>query len=122
MPKVVLVKAAKVPLDGPIRWPGFSADVDDVTFEALAALGAIEVAPESEPVADDAPEPEFEPDDPTEPEPDPEADAPDEADDAPEDMDRPKKVANLDTWQAYAHSVGIDPKGMTKAEIIAATA
>lgn len=108
-----------MPLDGPIRWPGYSADVDDATFEALAALGAIEVAPVSEPVADDAPE--LESDDPSGPEPDPEADAPDEADESPEDMDRPKKVANLDTWQAYARSVGIDPKGMTKAEIIAAT-
>lgn len=111
MPKIVLAKAARVPLDGPIRWPGYSADVDDATFDVLSALGVIEVAQEPDP----------EPDDPSEPEPDPEADAPDEVDEAPEGVERPKKVANLDTWQSYARSLGIDPKGMTKAEIIAAT-
>ena len=113
MPKIVLAKAAQVPLKGPIRWPGYTAEVDDATFDALSARGVLEVAPE--------PEPDPEPDDPSEPEPDPEADAPDEVDEAPEGVERPKKVANLDTWQSYARSLGIDPKGMTKAEIIAAT-
>lgn len=109
MPKIVLAKAARVPLDGPIRWPGYTAEVDDATFDALSARGVLEVAPELEP------DPEA--DDPSEPEPDPEA----EPDEVPEGVERPKKVANLDTWQAYARSLGIDPKGMTKAEIIAAT-
>ena len=125
MPKIVLAKAAQVPLKGPIRWPGYTAEVDDATFDALSARGVLEVAPEPEPdpEPDDPsePEPDPEPDDPSEPEPDPEADAPDEVDEAPEGVERPKKVANLDTWQSYARSLGIDPKGMTKAEIIAAT-
>lgn len=105
MPKIVLAKAAQVPLKGPIRWPGYTAEVDDATFDALSARGVLEVAPEPDP----------EPDDPSEPDPEP------EPDEVPEGVERPKKVANLDTWQAYARSLGIDPKGMTKAEIIAAT-
>lgn len=38
-----------------------------------------------------------------------------------DEVSRPKQAANLETWQAYARAVGIDTKGMTKQEIIAAT-
>ena len=38
-----------------------------------------------------------------------------------EEVSRPKQAANLETWEAYARARGIDTKGMTKQEIIAAT-
>lgn len=38
-----------------------------------------------------------------------------------EEVSRPKQAANLEAWETYARARGIDPKGMTKAEIIAAT-
>lgn len=48
----------------------------------------------------------------------PEADAvPEPAGGAPQ---RPRKAAALDAWRAYATAKGVDPKGMTKAELIAA--
>lgn len=105
-----------MPLDGPIRWPGYSAEVDGPTFDALKALGAVEVveapAEASAAVEDEPAEAPVEVES---------TDEPDEVEEAPEGMERPKKVANLETWQTYARSMGIDPKGMTKAEIIAAT-
>ncbi|MDK8768222.1 hypothetical protein QP932_06870 [Corynebacterium freneyi] len=60
---------------------------------------------------------------PSRPEPQPEsepgpASAPEAPADAPE---RPRKIAPVATWRAYAEDLGIDPKGLTKAEIIAAT-
>lgn len=52
-----------------------------------------------------------------EPEPDP-ASAPE----APaKTSERPRKTAPVTTWRAYAEDLGIDPKGLSKAEIIAAT-
>lgn len=42
---------------------------------------------------------------------------PEPAGDAPQ---RPRKAAALDAWRAYATAKGVDPKGMTKAELIAA--
>jgi hypothetical protein len=33
----------------------------------------------------------------------------------------PKRTESLDVWRAYAVKKGIDPKGLTKKEIIAAT-
>lgn len=48
----------------------------------------------------------------------PEAEAvPETAGGAPQ---RPRKAAALDAWRAYATAKGVDPKGMTKAELIAA--
>lgn len=38
-----------------------------------------------------------------------------------EEVSRPKQAANLEAWQAFARGLGIDTKGMTKQEIIAAT-
>lgn len=108
MPKIVLAKAARVPLDGPIRWPGYAADVDDGTFDVLSARGVLGGEP-PEVVESAAPEtPEVV--EPAAPEPSEE--------DAPK---RPKQAANIDTWQTYARALGIDPKGMSKQEIIAAT-
>ena len=33
----------------------------------------------------------------------------------------PKRTESLEVWRAYAAKLGIDPKGLTKREIIAAT-
>lgn len=38
-----------------------------------------------------------------------------------DEVSRPKQAANLEAWQAFARGLGIDTKGMTKQEIIAAT-
>lgn len=35
--------------------------------------------------------------------------------------DAPKRTASLDVWRDWAKKKGIDPKGLTKKEIIAAT-
>ena len=44
------------------------------------------------------------------------------ADDAPaEDVKRPAKTAPVDTWRKYAESLGVEVKGLSKQEIIAAT-
>lgn len=108
MPKIVLAKAARVPLDGPIRWPGYSADVDDATFDVLSERGVLaDEDPAPAPVTIDVEEQSA---------PVEEQSAP--VEDAPK---RPKQAANLETWQGYARALGIDTKGMSKQEIIAAT-
>ena len=44
------------------------------------------------------------------------------ADDEPvEDVKRPAKTAPVDTWRKYAESLGVEVKGLSKQEIIAAT-
>lgn len=104
-----------------IQWrghqPGDTITVDQATAEWLRRTGAtasdssIETAPATAP--EPVPEPELEtPDDP-DPAPAPEAPA--------KTSERPRKAAPVATWRAYAEDLGIDPKGLTKAEIIAAT-
>lgn len=116
MPQIVLAKAAQVPLKGPIRWPGYTAEVDDATFDALSARGVLAAEVPATIVVEQSPaEPPIET---------AEAEPPIEtAEDAPsaEELRRPKQAANLDAWETYARALGIDPKGMTKQEIIAAT-
>lgn len=92
-----------------IQWrghqPGDTITVDEPTAEWLQRTGA--TAPEP------VPEPELDtPDDP-DPAPAPEAPA--------KTSKRPARTAPVATWRAYAEAHGIDPKGLTKAEIIAAT-
>ena len=41
-------------------------------------------------------------------------------DSALESVPRPRRAAPVDEWRAYAESQGIDPKGMSKPELIAA--
>lgn len=44
------------------------------------------------------------------------------ADDEPaEDVKRPAKTAPVDAWRKYAESLGVEVKGLSKQEIIAAT-
>lgn len=109
MPRVTLAKSIRLPGDR-LRRVGEVVDVTDEVLGRFAPLGVFAVdAPATTPVEDK-----------------PQADAPTEdsgADDAPAvaAVKRPARTAPLDTWRAYAREQGIDPKGLTKAEIIAAT-
>lgn len=104
-----------------IQWrghqPGDTITVDEPTAEWLRRTGAtatdssIETAPATAP--EPVPEPEL--DTPDDPDPAPAPEAPTEA------PERPRKAAPVATWRAYAEAHGIDPKGLTKAEIIAVT-
>lgn len=107
MPQIVLVKAAQVPLKGPIRWPGYTAEVDDETFEALSARGVLAVEVPATVVVE-------------QPAVDVSATLEEETPSV-DQVRRPKQAANLDAWETYARALGIDTKGMTKQEIIAAT-
>lgn len=103
MTKVTLAKSIRLPGDR-LRRVGEVVDVSDEVHERFAPLGVF-VADEPAPVAEPAPAP-----------------AP-ESEPAPEQkgMKRPARTAPVDTWRAYAEAKGIDPKGLSKAEIIAAT-
>lgn len=91
------------------RWrryvPGDIADLDEVTAARLIKSGAA--------VASDGavPEPVAEPEPVLEAEP--------TSDPTPAGPERPKNAGRLEDWQAYARARGVDPKGMTKPEIIA---
>lgn len=103
MTKVTLAKSIRLPGDR-LRRVGEVVEVSDEVHQRFAPLGVFVV---DEP----APEPEPAPVPASEPEPAP----------GPTGMKRPAKTAPLDTWRAYAREHDIDPKGLTKAEIIAAT-
>ena len=101
--KVTLAKSIRLPGDR-LRRVGEVVDVSDEVHERFAPLGVFvvdEPAPEPEPAP--APDPE--------PEPAPEQ----------KGVKRPARTAPVDVWRAYAEAQGIDPKGLSKAEIIAAT-
>lgn len=99
---VTLAKSVRLPGDR-LRRVGEVVEVDDEVFASFSQLGVF-AAPAPEPAAP-AKRVEVEPV--AEPE-------------APAAVKRPRKTAPLDAWKAYAESKGIDPKGMTKAELIAA--
>lgn len=104
MRRVTLAKSIRFPGDR-LRLAGEVVEVDDGVFAEFVGRGVfVTGAPKpSEPV-----ERQREPEVSAEPEP---------AGDAPQ---RPRKAAALDAWRAYATAKGVDPKGMTKAELIAA--
>ena len=103
MPKVTLAKSIRLPGDR-LRRVGEVVDVSDEVRERFAPLGVfvsgdpapVQVKAEA-PVDERASEP-----------------------DAPR-VKRPARTAPVDTWRAYAEAQGIDPKGLSKAELIAAT-
>lgn len=76
-----------------LRKHRLAADADEVKVE--------EEAPKPEPVEEKVAEPE-----PVE---------------KPVRAQKPAKAAPVDEWRAYAKSAGVDPAGLSKAEIIAAT-
>lgn len=104
MRRVTLAKSIRFPGDR-LRLAGEVVEVDDGVFAEFVGCGVfVTGAPKpSKPV-----ERQREPEGSAEPEP---------AGDAPQ---RPRKAAALDAWRAYATAKGVDPKGMTKAELIAA--
>ena len=56
-----------------------------------------------------------------EPKPEPAKEEPAEPAEKPSRAQKPAKAAPVDEWRAYAKSAGVDPAGLSKAEIIAAT-
>ena len=104
MRRVTLAKSIRFPGDR-LRLAGEVVEVDDGVFAEFVGRGVFVTG---------APKPSK----PVERQREPEADAePEPAGDAPQ---RPRKAAALDAWRAYATAKGVDPKGMTKAELIAA--
>ena len=104
MRRVTLAKSIRFPGDR-LRLAGEVVEVDDGVFAEFVGRGVFVTG---------APKPSK----PVERQREPEASAePEPAGDAPQ---RPRKAAALDAWRAYATAKGVDPKGMTKAELIAA--
>ena len=106
MRKVTLAKSIRFPGDR-LRLAGEVVEVDDDVFAEFVGRGVFVTGTSK-------------PSEPVERQREPEADAeavPEPAGGAPQ---RPRKAAALDAWRAYATAKGVDPKGMTKAELIAA--
>lgn len=108
--EVRAVRYASAPIGGVVRAlkPGRVYDLQDPYLSALLVSGAV-VDPDSAPAPKPAPRGESAPV--TEPEPEP------EGDDTPAP---PRKTAKVEEWQDYARAQGIDPKGLSKQELIAA--
>lgn len=106
--KVTLAKAIRLP-GHPLRARGAVVDVDEATAERLRARGVLvdeTAAPERvkgparvvEPVEEKQPE----------------------GIDGVEEAVKPAKSAGIEVWRDYARANGVDPKGLSKQEIIAA--
>ena len=103
MPKVTLAKSVRLPGDR-LRRVGEIVDVSDEVHERFSPLGVFvsdDPAPVQVKAAAPVDERVSEPDAPM--------------------VKRPARTAPVDTWRAYAEAQGIDPKGLSKAELIAAT-
>lgn len=105
MPKVTLAKSIRLPGDR-LRRVGEVVEVSEDVLSRYSSMGVF--------VRDiDRPSPkpvEARPDE-REPAEDPKAKQP----------KRPPRTAPVESWRAYAEAQGIDPKGLSKSEIIAAT-
>lgn len=105
MVRVTLAKGCRLP-GHPVRPAGFTMDVTDEVFAEFEPRGFFVGETEDEPT------------------PAPAAETVDDesVDDEPaEDVKRPAKTAPVDTWRKYAESLGVEVKGLSKQEIIAAT-
>ena len=115
MAKVRLTKGLRLPKRG-LLFPGAVLEPTPEELEVIERLGA-NATDKVEPAPGKAEVPEEITD----------AEVPEEITDAEEQLEhveevsRPKQAANLEAWQAFARGLGIDTKGMTKQEIIAAT-
>ncbi|EGT5594914.1 hypothetical protein B7O34_10205 [Corynebacterium striatum] len=106
MVRVTLAMGCRLP-GHPVRPAGFTMDVSQDIFDEFAPRGFF--------VSDTGDEPE-----PVEPVS--EETAPVPVDDEPADeAKRPAKTAPVDAWRKYAKSLGVEVKGLSKQEIIAAT-
>ena len=108
MRKVTLAKSIRFP-GGPLRVQGTTIEVEDALYDAYVGKGVFVSDMDSEPAPAPAPVPE--------PEPVVEEPAPVKS----PKVTKPAKAASLARWREYAQSLGIDHKGLSKAEIIAAT-
>ena len=103
MPKVTLAKSIRLPGDR-LRRVGEVVDVSDEVHERFSPLGVF-VSGDPAPVQVKAEVP---------------VDERATESESPR-VKRPARTAPVDTWRAYAEAQGIDPKGLSKAELIAAT-
>lgn len=108
--KVRAVRAASAPIDGVVRAlrPGRVYDLQDPYLSALLGSGAV-ADPDAAPAP--APEPAPAPAEQVKSAEEPEAE---------ESPKPPRKTAKLEDWQDFARAQGIDPKGLSKQELIAA--
>lgn len=105
MVRVTLAKGCRLP-GHPVRPAGYTVDVSQDIFDEFEPRGFFVGETEAEPASAPATEPVG-----NEP-----------ADDEPaEDVKRPAKTAPVDAWRKYAESLGVEVKGLSKQEIIAAT-
>ena len=88
--------------------PGSVVSVDDETARWLESCGALRRPGDVKPARV---EPEVKPDPESESEPEPEHKS---------KVKRPAKTAPTSEWEAFLKSQGVNPKGMKKAEMIAA--
>lgn len=108
--KIVLAKAARVPLQGPLRDKGYTADVDQETYDFLLNHGVLESEAKTEPAA-------------AEPVKD-KAEAVEEVKEDPKKsgLKKPARSASAAAWRDYASSIGIKTANMSRAELIGAVA
>lgn len=105
MVRVTLAMGCRLP-GHPVRPAGYTMDVSQDIFDEFEPRGFFVGETEDEPTLAPAAEPVE--DEPVEDEP-------------VEDVKRPAKTAPVDTWRKYAESLGVEVKGLSKQEIIAAT-
>lgn len=106
--KVTLAKAIRLP-GHPLRARGAVIDVDEKTAERLRARGILaDETAVPEPVEE--PVQVVEPVDKKQP----------EGVDGVEKAVKPAKSAGIEAWRDYARANGLDPKGLSKQELIAA--
>lgn len=106
--KITLIKAAQVPLGGPIRPPGFTTEVDEDTFTVLLDRGVLAEEPAPTVGPDLVGSPEVETDVLTNVGETPTVEKP---------MGKkypplPKKTAGLNVWREYARDNEIDVRGL----------
>lgn len=106
MKTVKLAKSIRFP-GGPLLKQGKTLEVDDAVFDEYFSRGVFVV---EVPVEPDVSNPVSEP---------PAGDEPVGVED---EVERPAKSAPATDWRDYAEALGMDTKGLSKAEIIAATA
>lgn len=106
MVRVTLAKGCRLP-GHPVRPAGYTMEVSDEVFAEFEPRGFF--------VSDTGDEPE-----PAGPVSEETAPAP-VADEPVDEVKRPAKTAPVDAWRKYAKSLGVEVKGLSKQEIIAAT-
>ena len=106
--KVTLAKAIRLP-GQPLRARGSVVDVDEETAERLRARGGL-VDETAVPELAEEPARVVEPVEEKQP----------EGVDGVEKAAKPAKSAGIEAWRDYARANGLDPKGLSKQELIAA--